>query len=82
MSEHIVPITYRHKIVCSISNCTDVHETPTVNHERVNQFRLARDHANEVRKLGWRVFVGRSRRWYCPAHGPLLPTNMWEDKGR
>lgn len=29
-------------------------------------------------QAGWRLFVGRGRRWYCPKHGPSARHRMHE----
>jgi len=31
-----------------------------------------------IRRNGWRMWVGRSRRYYCPDHGPSRPDTMRE----
>lgn len=69
MSDQIVPETYHHRIQCDFTGCDRKVMSETVSSE-TNQFGLQRKHEKQRAAEGWRLFVSRSRYWYCPAHGP------------
>ena len=77
MTEHLVPVTYFHRVSCDTNGC-DNEDLTEVFHRDFNQFRLAEDHEKDLAAAGWRVFASRGRRWYCPQHGPSAQSKARE----
>lgn len=48
---------------------------------REGEKRFADEYRDLAAARGWRRFVNRSVRWYCPEHGPGKKHDMWQTHG-
>ncbi|MDF2915862.1 MAG: hypothetical protein K0S70_79 [Microbacterium sp.] len=66
MTEHISIRSFYHMITCSI--CKKSVQSRLGG--RGETYKIAREHARQRLAEGWKLYIGRGRRWYCPDHEP------------
>jgi len=74
MPEEQRVIVASHVISCEVCGLRVESET----YGEGQAYTVARTHGNQRMREGWRLFLGRSRRWYCPEHGPKPGHSMDE----
>jgi hypothetical protein len=76
MPDFTEAVTSKHVVICEV--CKKRDETRVIEERATNRFALQREHEDDLRARGWRLFISRSRRWYCPNHGPKPGHRMHE----
>lgn len=74
MTGEWVSIYGQWRLVCRVCGAARRSVTVTAQDARVVRESFER----QARALGWRLFVGRDRYWYCAAHSPATGHKMRE----
>lgn len=78
MSTYQVVLQYRQRLICDVAGCSASVVSPVIDRTHAGENVQRAIFFQEVARLGWTLWSGRSLRAYCPDHGPRAGHSMRE----